>query len=91
MKTSTEQPGQQYVKAYAQTIKVGEHGPYIVASADGYESSITIGQDAWQEDRWPKRKTIRGTVLLVDVIWKRAGARARTARFWRDGDERLVN
>ena len=80
-----------FAKAHAQTILPGEHGPYIVATAAGYKSSITIGQDAWKEEDWPEDAVaLRGADLLVDVIWKRGNARALTARFWREGDEELI-
>jgi hypothetical protein len=78
------------VKAIVQKIVMdGKHGPFVVAICDKsgtYDGSITFSLDSfvWQEKHHPKEGEC---VFLSDIIQKRAGWRAETARYWTSSDE----
>ena len=75
------------LKAVVQkVIKDGGHGPYVVATSDQVGGSVTFSLEptVWLEDDEPEPGTI---VALNKLIKKRAGWRARLARFWQPSDE----
>lgn len=79
----------EWVKATVQnTIKDGDHGPFAVATADdgSIPGSITFSLEptVWQELEWPEQGM---SVFLEKLREKRAGWRAKLARFWKPSDE----
>ncbi len=71
--------------AVVQQVKKGHHGWYGIATANGISGSITFSLDApvWEEEERPEAGT---HVVLSGLIHKRAGWRARKARYMTPDD-----
>jgi len=79
------------VKAVVQkVIKEGKHGPFAVAQAKEIDGSVTFSLEptVWQEQEWPQ---VGEVVLLENLRQKRAGWRAKKARFLNPCDEQKAN
>jgi len=79
------------VKAVVQkVIKEGKHGPFVVAQAKEIAGSVTFSLEptVWQESEWPQ---VGEVVFLEKLRQKRAGWRAKKARFFRPCDEQKAN
>ncbi len=74
------------IQAVVQMVLEGDHGPYAVATADGFEGSITFSLDSsvWQEAIRPGRGT---HVILSNLERKQAGWRANKVRLLQPEDE----
>lgn len=80
-------PPDTYIKAVVEKVfPEGRHGPYVVATSDRIEGSVTFSLEptVWKEDEWPEEGT---EVLLENLRKKRAGWRAKKGRFWKLSDE----
>ena len=80
-------PPDTYIKAVVERVfPEGRHGPYVVATSDQIEGSVTFSLEptVWKEDEWPEEGT---EVLLEKLRKKRAGWRAKEGRFWKLSDE----
>ncbi len=67
-------------------VREGKHGPFAVTTSDQIEGSVTFSLEptVWQEEDWPEEGTM---VFLGKLREKRAGWRAKLARFWKPSDE----
>lgn len=67
-------------------VKEGHHGPFVVASCEALEGSVTFSLEpnVWLEEEWPEEGMV---VFLTKLREKRAGWRAMEGRFWRPSDE----
>lgn len=75
------------IKAVVQKIvSEGEHGPFAVATSEKFDGSVTFSLEPtiWKEEEWPEEGTM---VYLAKLRQKRAGWRAKLARFWKPSDE----
>lgn len=75
------------IKAVVQKIvSEGEHGPFAVATSEKFDGSVTFSLEPtiWKEEEWPEEGMI---VYLAKLRQKRAGWRAKLARFWKPSDE----
>lgn len=78
----------EYVVVVEKIINDGKHGPYAVARCDDLGAvTFSLGKDVWDEERNPERGIF---VVVSDVIKKRAGWRAMSARFVRPTDQQLA-
>lgn len=81
----------EYIKAIVQKVyEQGPHGPYAIAKADGSDGSITFSLEptVWQENEFPKPGEV---VHLSRLRKKRAGWRAKQARYLVLSDEQIAN
>lgn len=65
------------IKAVVQkVIRDGKHGPFVVATSDQLEGSVTLSfkPTVWEEKEWPEEGMI---ILLGKLIQKRAEWRAK--------------
>jgi hypothetical protein len=77
------------LKAVVQkVIREGKHGPFVVATSDQLEGSVTFSLEptVWLEQEQPEDGMF---VFLGKIRQKRAGWRAKLARFWKPSDEQL--
>jgi hypothetical protein len=75
------------LKAIVQRIiRNGNHGSYVVATSEEVSGSVTFSLEptVWQEEESPEEGMI---VFLNKLRMKRAGWRAKEARFWKPCDE----
>ena len=75
------------MKAIVQRIiRNGNHGSYVVATSEEVSGSVTFSLEptVWQEEESPEEGMI---VFLNKLRMKRAGWRAKEARFWKPCDE----
>lgn len=81
---------QSAIEAVVQKLMDGRHGPYAVATADGFDGSITFAltEDVWTEDNRPEPGVY---VLLSDLQKKRGGWRAKKGRFLTPADTTKTN
>ena len=78
-----------YVAVVQKVISVGKHGPYVVTKCDEIGSiTFSLDKETWQEKESPKPGTV---VVLSQVIKKRAGWRANSARFFKPADEKIAS
>ncbi|MCK5021738.1 MAG: hypothetical protein KAR54_00615 [Candidatus Pacebacteria bacterium] len=70
-------------------ISEGKHGPFVVATSDGFTGSITFSLEptVWQEDECPEEGSV---VYLTNLKKKRAGWRAKQGRYWLLSDEQTA-
>lgn len=80
----SEMEGKNLYQGIVQKIVQGKHGPYAVASEPKMRQvTFALTPDVWAEEDWPEAGTI---VVLSRVMKKRAGWRAKQARFLRPGE-----
>lgn len=75
------------MKAIVQKIiEEGKHGPFAIATSEEVGGSVTFSLEptVWQEDELPEEGIV---VFLDELRKKRAGWRAKKARFWKLCDE----
>jgi len=76
------------LKAIVQkVIRDGNHGPYAVSTSEDFDQgSITFSLEptVWKEEDYPESGSV---VLLAEIRQKRAGWRAKMARYWKPSDE----
>ncbi len=79
-------PEKCYQAVVQQVIQNGKHGPYAVATCDGFNQPITFSLDSkvWQEDESPEPGMF---VMLSKLRKKRAGWRAQIGRFVKPSDD----
>lgn len=70
-------------------ITGGKHGPYAIATHDGFEGSVTFSLEptVWQEKDRPEPGSV---VHLSSITQKRAGWRAKKGRYWNPSDEQTA-
>ena len=75
------------VATVQKVIENGRHGPFVVAISDNLKGSVTFSlrEPGWSEKRWPEPGDV---VVIEDVYKKRAGWRAKNARFFRPSDQK---
>ena len=73
------------LRAVVQSVVRGQHGPFAVATSRQVEGSVTfsLAHPVWQERGEPEPGV---TVVLSNLVKKRAGWRAMEARFLRPSD-----
>jgi len=75
------------IKAVVEKVILkGKHGPFAVATSSQLEGSVTFSLEPtiWKEKELPEEGTM---VFLGKLRQKRAGWRAKLARFWEPSDE----
>ena len=78
------------IKAVVQkVIREGKHGPFVVATSDQLKGSVTFSLEptVWKESDQPEEGMF---IFLGNIRQKRAGWRAKLARFWKPSDEQAV-
>ena len=67
-------------------VKKAKNGPYAIAKAKSVEGSITfaLNSSVWAEKLLPEPGA---AVCLNELEQRRAGWRAKSARFWQPSDE----
>lgn len=67
-------------------IPNGNHGPFAIAKSDQLDGSVTFSLEPaiWKESDRPEEGSV---VFLSKLRKKRAGWRAKEARFWKPSDE----
>jgi hypothetical protein len=83
---------QTYRAVVQRIIRDGPHGPFAICTLSGNVAvgSVTFSLDShvWPEQIWPEPGTL---VVVSDVVKKRAGWRAHSARFVRLSDEQATH
>ncbi|MDP1619744.1 MAG: hypothetical protein Q8M12_01965, partial [bacterium] len=78
------------IKAIVEKIfTAGPHGPYAIATAQGFTGSITFSLEpnVWQEQECPESGEV---VFLCELREKRQGWRAKKGRYWIPSDEQTA-
>ncbi|MEX1014633.1 MAG: hypothetical protein WDZ80_05740 [Candidatus Paceibacterota bacterium] len=75
------------IKAEVKATSEGEYGMFAIALSDKVKGSITfsLNNDVWQDNSFPEKGTI---VVLSELRKKKAGWRAKSARFLTPDDEK---
>ncbi len=78
-----------YEAVVEKIIPQGDHGPYAVASCPKLGLvTFSLEPPVWEEEDWPEGGNI---VILSTVRKKRAGWRAKHARFLQPSDEQSTD